>query len=282
MHPFISSVLMIRMEASKFKNPKVSIIIPTLNEEKNIGNLLSSLKTQTFKNFETIIIDGGSSDKTIQKARGFNVRTVVRPGLKEFPSRNKGARIAHGEILLFTGADTTLLEKTLLMVVNEFEKNKVDGLCAFGRVHDAPLWGKIEYYLYYSFVSLWIRFTGDFHGSTNFMALKKEEFEKAGGFKNRIDADGELLNLFASNRKVKFIDGTKYFLVSGRRMKRMGFFDFNFHFLYVLDVFFPLLRESKIFKILEKASASYRASESTNKSDDFKHGVKNVSKDHVP
>jgi glycosyltransferase involved in cell wall biosynthesis len=253
------------METCKAKNPKISIIIPTLNEEKNIVNLLSSLETQTFKDFETIIVDGGSSDKTIQKARNFNAKTVVKPGLKEFPSRNEGAKIARGEILLFTGADIIMLEKTLELIVNEFEKNEIDGLCGFGRMRDAPLWGKMEYYLYYSFVRLWIRFTEDFHGSTNFMALKKKEFEKTEGFRSRIDADGFLFNSFANSRKVKFLDGTKYFLVSGRRMKRMGFFEFNFHFLYAVDVFFPLLRESQIFKMLERASTSYRASEFKNK-----------------
>jgi glycosyltransferase involved in cell wall biosynthesis len=269
---------MIIMVTYKIKNPMISIIIPTLNEEKNITNLLSSLKMQTYENFETIIVDGGSSDKTIQNAREFEAKTVVKPGLKEFPSRNEGAKIARGEILLFTGADVIMLGRTLEMIVSEFEKNAVDGLCGFGRMHDAPLWGKLEYYLYYSFVKLWIRFTGDFHGSTNFMALKKEEFEKTEGFKSRIDADGVLLNSFANNRKVKFIDGTKYFLVSGRRMRRMGFFEFNFHFLYVLDVFFPHLRESQLFKMLERTSASYRASESKTKNGSFKHDVKNTSK----
>lgn len=50
---------MITMETCKSKNPKISIVIPTLNEAKHIGNLLSSLKPQSFKDFETIIVDGG-------------------------------------------------------------------------------------------------------------------------------------------------------------------------------------------------------------------------------
>ena len=266
------------METCKSKNPKISIVIPTLNEEKNIANLLFSLNTQSFRDFETIIVDGGSSDNTIPKARKFGAITIVKPGLKEFPSRNEGVKIARGEILLFTGADVVMLEKTLETIVNEFEKNKVDGLCAFGRIRDAPLWGKMEYYLHYSLLRLWIKFTGDFHGSTNFMALRTEEFKKIGGFKSRIDADGNLLNSFANNRKVEFLDGTKYFLVSGRRMRKMGFFNFNFHFLYMLDIFFPFLRESKIINMLKRVSASYRASEFKNNSGNFKHGVENISR----
>jgi len=268
----------VKMEICKARKPKVSIIVPTLNEEKNISNLLFSLKTQSYKGFETIIVDGGSSDNTVRTAGKFGAITIVKPGLKEFPSRNEGVEIARGEILLFTGADVVMLEKTLETIVNEFEKNEIDGLCAFGRIRDAPLWGKIEYYLHYSLLRLWIKFTGDFHGSTNFMALRKKEFKKIGGFKSRIDADGNLLNSFANNRKVEFLNGTKYFLVSGRRMKKMGFLSFNFHFLYMIDIFFPFLRESKIIGMLKRTSASYRASESKTKNGSFKHDVKNTSK----
>jgi hypothetical protein len=45
-------------------------------------------------------------------------------------------------------------------------------------------------------------------------------------------------------------------------MKKMGFFNFNLHFLYMVDIFIPFLRETEIITILKKASASYRASES--------------------
>jgi glycosyltransferase involved in cell wall biosynthesis len=267
---------MVLMETCKAKKTKISIIVPTLNEEKNISNLLLSLKKQSFKDFETIIVDGGSSDNTVRKARKFGAITIVKPGLKEFPSRNEGVKIARGEILLFTGADVVMLEKTLETIINEFEKNEIDGLCAFGRIRDAPFWGKIEYYLHYSLLRSWIKISRDFHGSTNFMALRREEFNKTGGFKSRIDADGNLLNSFANNRKVEFLNGTKYFFVSGRRMKKMGFFSFNFHFLYMVDIFFPFLRESKLIGMLKKTSASYRASESKNKKSNIKHVVENI------
>jgi hypothetical protein len=111
------------------------------------------------------------------------------------------------------------------------------------------------------------------------MAVKKEDFQKVGGFRNRIDADGNFLNLFASNRKVKFSNGTKYLVVSGRRMRKMGFLNFNFHFLYMLDIFVPFLRESKIITILKRASARYRASESKKKSGNLKYSVENISKE---
>jgi glycosyltransferase involved in cell wall biosynthesis len=243
---------------------KVSVIVPTLNEGKYIGNLLASLKRQSHKNFEVIIIDGGSSDETISLARRYNSKVLVKHGLKEFPSRNEGAKIACGEILLFTGADVIFCENALEMVVNEFEGNKLDGMCGFGKMYDAALWGKMEYYLYYSIVNSLVRFTG-VHGSTNFMALRKDEFEKVGGFESRIDGDGFLMKRFAKNRRTKFVNGKNFFLISGRRMKRMGFLGYNFHFLYVIDAIFPFLLNTRIIKYFERTSVSYRHSESQNK-----------------
>ncbi len=243
---------------------KVSVIVPTLNEGRCVGSLLSSLEKQTFKDFEVIVVDGGSKDDTIGLAERNNAKVLVRVGMKEFPSRNEGAKIANGELLLFTGADIIFYEQAVEKMVNKFEKEKLDGLCGFGSMYDAPIWGEIEYYFYYSFIKFWTNITG-VHGSTNFMMCRREEFEKTGGFENRIDGDGHFMKLFAKNRRTTFIDGTEVFSVSGRRMKKMGFFGYNFHFLYVIDAFlckYQFLRDSKVIKYLERASVNYRASES--------------------
>ena len=75
---------------------RISVIVPTLNEEANIGPLLESLKTQHCPPYEVIVVDGGSTDATIAIAETYGARVEVRPGLKEFPSRALGARMATG------------------------------------------------------------------------------------------------------------------------------------------------------------------------------------------
>lgn len=61
------------------RGPQISIIIPTLNEEKNIGRILSQLDVQEFREkyqYEVIVADCHSTDKTAQNASQFNVKIV--------------------------------------------------------------------------------------------------------------------------------------------------------------------------------------------------------------
>lgn len=95
------------------QKPFFSIIIPCLNEEKYLPILLSDLSEQTFKDFEVIIIDGQSEDKTVIFAEKF---TSKLPSLKILTSkvrnvsiqRNLGAKESVGEYLVFNDADNRL------------------------------------------------------------------------------------------------------------------------------------------------------------------------------
>jgi len=93
--------------------PRFSIIIPTLNEEKFLPNLLSSLTAQTEKPFEVIVVDGNSKDKTVRVAEGYKRKLPLRVVACERASlpmqRNKGAASARGEWFVFVDADSVLL-----------------------------------------------------------------------------------------------------------------------------------------------------------------------------
>lgn len=58
--------------------PRFSVIIPTLNEEKFLPNLLTSLSEQTEESFEVIVVDGKSKDKTVAVAESFKKKLPLR------------------------------------------------------------------------------------------------------------------------------------------------------------------------------------------------------------
>ena len=89
----------------------LSIIIPTKNEEYYLPKLLESIKRQDYKNYEIIVADAGSKDKTRDVARKSGCK-VVKGGLPSI-GRNNGAKYAKGELLLFLDADTVLPENFL-------------------------------------------------------------------------------------------------------------------------------------------------------------------------
>jgi glycosyltransferase involved in cell wall biosynthesis len=85
--------------------PKVSVIIPAYNAEQFIEKCLISLKQQTFKNFEIIVVDDCSEDGTYKIASQYAHVIRNEKNLGEGESRNVGARASTGEILVFTDAD---------------------------------------------------------------------------------------------------------------------------------------------------------------------------------
>lgn len=101
----------------------LSIIIPTLNEEKYLPLLLNSIKKQDFTNYEIIVADNNSRDKTREIAKSFGCK-IVQGGLPA-EGRNRGAKLAKGDILLFLDADVILPERFLTNTIKEFKARKL-------------------------------------------------------------------------------------------------------------------------------------------------------------
>lgn len=121
---------------SKMKNnqPFFSIIIPTLNEEKYLPRLLKCLVRQTITNFEVIICDGQSEDKTVEVANEFKaknqakffVRVVNSPVRNVSFQRNLGAKEATGKYLQFIDADSKCCDNYLEKVYEKIQKTNAE------------------------------------------------------------------------------------------------------------------------------------------------------------
>jgi rSAM/selenodomain-associated transferase 2/rSAM/selenodomain-associated transferase 1 len=101
--------------------PKISVIIPTLNEEEHIQSTLLSLQDQPV---EVIVVDGGSHDKTIEIVGSFPVKVLVTEPHRA-KQMNMGAKIATGDILLFLHGDTKVPPDFVSQIMTNLAKPDV-------------------------------------------------------------------------------------------------------------------------------------------------------------
>lgn len=105
-----------------------SIVIPTLNEEKFLPQLLDDLASQTEHDFEVIIVDGNSEDRTreviAEHPLHSRIHTICTQKRSVAYQRNLGAERAHGEYIFFIDADTRIPSQSLTIFKKIIEKNK--------------------------------------------------------------------------------------------------------------------------------------------------------------
>ena len=105
----------------------LSIIIPTYNEEEYLPVLLDSIKMQNFDDYEIIVADANSTDRTREIAEEYGC-IVIDGGLPAV-GRNKGAKAAKGEYLLFLDSDLMLTEDYLRDTIYEFQMERLFSDC---------------------------------------------------------------------------------------------------------------------------------------------------------
>lgn len=94
------------------KYPKVSIIITTKNESNSIERLLKSIKKQTYKNTELIVVDNNSTDNTVLISKKYTQK-IYNYGPERSAQRNYGANKSKGKYLLFLDADMELSDAVI-------------------------------------------------------------------------------------------------------------------------------------------------------------------------
>ena len=103
----------------------ISVIIPAYNAENVITSCLLSLQKQSLDNkcFEVLVVDDGSTDRTIQKTQSMGVRVICQSNSGPASARNRGAIEASGEILVFTDADCELERDFLQNICRPIQEN---------------------------------------------------------------------------------------------------------------------------------------------------------------
>lgn len=102
---------------------KISIIIPTWNSARTLGACLESLFAQTYRDFEIIIVDDGSTDdtRTILAPYENRIKLIVQENQGSSPARNRGWREAKGDDLLFLDSDIILRPDTLEILLRALD-----------------------------------------------------------------------------------------------------------------------------------------------------------------
>lgn len=204
---------------------KISVIIPTLNEEKHIGRTLSSLKKQLLDGDEIIVVDSYSKDRTVEIAKRFGARVLFKPRCGIGPAKTYGASHAKNEIIAMLDADGSPAPDWLERIRYGFSRYDTDAICGFD-LYDAENTVRRAVYVAFSWAVFKI-------GKINYMAtripwmavnncaIKKRMFMRRGGLKNVVCED---LDMATRSIGIKMIyDSRMKVTLSDRRFRSEGF-----------------------------------------------------------
>jgi rSAM/selenodomain-associated transferase 2 len=161
----------------------ISIITPLLDEEGYVKSFLVHLR-KVEGDFELILVDGGSKDGTLKEVESYRNEfdrrfTLLESSRGRGVQMNIGAKIAHGDILLFLHVDCSIPKDSLKLIENEiYEKKNIGG--GFRQAFSEP-----DFFLKFAsaFGNLHVKLTGTFYGDYGIF-LKKDIFEKIGCYDN--------------------------------------------------------------------------------------------------
>ncbi|OGK23671.1 hypothetical protein A3A46_02060 [Candidatus Roizmanbacteria bacterium RIFCSPLOWO2_01_FULL_37_13] len=207
--------------------PFFSIIIPTLNEELFVNKILGDLAKQKVKNFELIVVDGNSQDKTQQMILSYKKEmpiTLLKMNPPNLPlQKNLGAKQAKSPYLLFLDADMSV-SPSFTGVAERLIKKK-QGLVFQPYVFPLEKGDYQEFNAIYPFINKLIEFSQNFNkpfSAGPAMFWERKAFLTIGGFDNIFGEDHQIIRK-AHNWGIrpKFLSRLKV-LFSLRRMKKEG------------------------------------------------------------
>lgn len=208
--------------------PYISVIIPAYNEEKYLRETLKTVISQDYPkdNYEVIVVDNNSEDKTIEVAREFNVRVIECKTKGVSWARQKGAEAAYGKIIVYTDADTTVPGDWLTKISQQFENHQIAAVTGTGEFSSTDWFNSLLAKGYPVFMRIQFIFGRRALNGFN-CAIRKTIFDTIGGFNTDLSSAEDVdLGIRASKEgKVIFVPGIKVF-TSARRMEksRLNFF----------------------------------------------------------
>lgn len=198
----------------------ISIITATFNSAKTLKDTIQSVLRQTNKDFEYLIIDGGSTDETIDIVKSYEsefsgrLKWVSEKDQGIYDAMNKGIKMASGDVVGILNSDDYFTSDDILQTVdNAFKSHEIDAI--YGDIHfirDGAPDKCVRYYSSRMFSPFWLRF-GFMPAHPSFYC-KREVFEKAGLYSldYKIGADYEMMVRLFKRHKIKSLYANKDFV----------------------------------------------------------------------
>jgi glycosyltransferase involved in cell wall biosynthesis len=220
----------------------ISVVVPTLNEEKYLPKCLKSLVNQACGgSFEILVVDGGSTDRTIEIAERYADRVLVKRNVPVGAARNLGAKAASGDVLAFIDADTLANSHWLDSIDAAFQKDpRAVGLTGPTLPYDGCLSDWITYRLWTIYLQRLLLNLQMPHVIGFNCAYRRVPFLSVGGFDEDsvMSEDIKLAHKIRRYGKIRF-QSEMSALTSARRFRRYG--RLYIGGLYLLNGFSTLL-----------------------------------------
>ncbi|MDQ1243685.1 MAG: hypothetical protein QG567_588 [Campylobacterota bacterium] len=188
---------------------KISIITVVWNNKETIKDAIDSVLGQTYKNIEYIIVDGASTDGTVEVVQSYGDKIskfVSEPDRGLYDAMNKGIALATGDVVGILNSDDFYIDEYVIeKIVKEFEDKQVDSVFAdLVFVKPENLDNVVRYYDSSHFSP--DKFAYGWMPAHPTFFVKREVYEKYGVFKTdyKIAADYELLTRFFAKHKISY------------------------------------------------------------------------------
>lgn len=186
---------------------KISVVVSAYNEEKSLPKCLDAITNQTFpkKDYEIVVVDNNSTDKTAQIAQSYGARVIKEQRQGNTYAVSTGLSNAQGEIIASTDSDTVVFHNWLEVIYKAFKDEKVVGATGNAFIHsknsifDSLAKISYEYFLKFNFL------IGKAHFSGFNFAVRKSVFDQIGGIDEKFIMSPDVDLGLRMNKKGKVV-----------------------------------------------------------------------------
>ncbi len=194
----------------------ISFIVPAHNEERLLGHTLASIHTAAGvirRPYEIVVVDDSSTDRTAEIGRRLGALVVPVQLRHIAATRNAGARVARGDVLIFVDADTVVSGPVLLAALAALDRGAVGGGALFRLDGQIPWHGRLLAFAVRTSMRLGRLAAGCF------LFCTREAFDAAGGFDERLFATEEIALSRALGRLGRVAIVRETVETSGRKLR---------------------------------------------------------------